>query len=319
MKSIISVLIPVYNAEKTIERALDSLLNQTKQNFEVIIINDGSFDKTQAILEDYQKKSNIFKIYKQNNQGISKTRQTLVEKANNPYLLFCDADDYLNLNAIEIISNIIVRNNPDLLIFGYQLVKKNMTRSVFKRELNEGLYSKENCEKHHIHGLTDLYWSVLWNKCYKKELIIANPLIEFQNYIEDVIFNVEYMNRCQSIYVIEKSIYNYVQIGDSLTRGKKSDSPEKIGDAFSAFIYLYKVLEETYPKSINEINSYIYKMLLELCERAKKIDDKDTFIVITKSNLFCNAKNKLGRKCYEVKIKRNVKQVINFIKRILIK
>lgn len=75
MKPIISVLIPAYNAEKTIEKTLDSLLHQSIQEFEVVIVDDGSSDETQHILEIYKKKSDIFRVYKQNNSGVAATRQ----------------------------------------------------------------------------------------------------------------------------------------------------------------------------------------------------------------------------------------------------
>ena len=143
MKPIISVLIPAYNAEKTIEKTLDSLLHQSIQEFEVVIVDDGSSDETQHILEIYKKKSDIFRVYKQNNSGVAATRQKLIEKAKGKYLLFCDADDYYNTNTIETVIKTIEREKPDLLIYGYSLIKENGKKTIKKRKLDEGRYSKD--------------------------------------------------------------------------------------------------------------------------------------------------------------------------------
>lgn len=250
MNATISILIPVYNAEKTIRKALDALLEQTIQNFEVIVVNDGSTDKTQDILEEYQHKYNIFKVYYQNNSGVATARQLLVKMASGTHLLFCDADDYFEKNAIEEVLNAIEEHDTDLLIYGYRLVRKSGRKNVLRRQLLEGTYAKSDWEHSHVDGLTDLYWSALWNKCFKKELLEQPTTLRFQEILEDVIFNVEYMGRCKSIYILEKGLYNYIQIGESLTRGKKNDSVRAIEAAFGTYSYLRDALKEAYPRLI---------------------------------------------------------------------
>ena len=314
MKPIISVLIPAYNAEKTIEKTLDSLLHQSIQEFEVVIVDDGSSDETQHILEIYKKKSDIFRVYKQNNSGVAATRQKLIEKAKGKYLLFCDADDYYNTNTIETVIKTIEREKPDLLIYGYSLIKENGKKTIKKRKLDEGRYSKDNCEQQYINGLTDLYWSALWNKCYKKDIVEKGHVLQFQEIIEDVIFNAEYIGRCKSIYILERNLYNYVQIGESLTRGKKIDSEEKIKDAFATFKYLQEILKKAYPKRSIEVNKYLYKMLVGLCERAKKIGNQNLYLVIINSSFWSEVERKLGLRRYEVLIARVIRKMKNTIR-----
>lgn len=314
MKPIISVLIPAYNAEKTIEKTLDSLLHQSIQEFEVVIVDDGSSDETQHILEIYKKKSDIFRVYKQNNSGVAATRQKLIEKAKGKYLLFCDADDYYNTNTIETVIKTIEREKPDLLIYGYSLIKENGKKTIKKRKLDEGRYSKDNCEQQYINGLTDLYWSALWNKCYKKDIVEKGHVLQFQEIIEDVIFNAEYIGRCKSIYILERNLYNYVQIGESLTRGEKIDSEKKIKDAFATFTYLQEILNKEYPKRSIEVNKYLYKMLVGLCERAKKIGNQNLYLVIINSSFWSEVERKLGLRRYEVLIARVIRKMKNTIR-----
>lgn len=317
MKFNISILIPAYNVEKTIKRTLDSLLDQTRKDFEVIIVNDGSTDRTQDILEAYRKKSDIFQVYRQNNSGVAIARQVLVEKASGTYLLFCDADDYFEVNAVEAVYNAIEQHNTDLLIYGYNLVRKVGNKSVLRRQLLEGTYVKSDWEQLHINCLSDLYWSALWNKCFKKEILEKPPALKFQRILEDVIFNVEYMGRCKSIYIMEQTLYNYAQIGESLTRGKKPDSDQKIKDAFDTFSYLRGALKVAYPDTDDDINKYMYIMLSGLCDRAKRLNNKDIYIEIRNSEFFYQVKKGLGCKYYKTVLTRIVGKLKNTIRVLL--
>lgn len=316
MQTTISILIPAYNAEKTIKRTLDSILNQTLLPFEIVIVNDGSTDKTQDILNEYEN-NKLFKIIEQSNAGVAISRQVLIENSTGEYLLFCDADDYYERNTIETIERALEREKVDLLVFGYTLLKKNCTKTITKRKLSKGFYTKKEYKKHHIKGLTDLYYSSLWNKCLKRKLIIKYPRLYFQHTMEDVIFNVEYMNRVETIYVTEKELYIHDQRADSLTRGNKSDSIQNIEDAFSTYQYLYKVLKITYPDMILEEKQYIYRMLLDLCERAKEIESKETYLKIKYSTIFTEIETNLKYKRYYVISKLVVNKCIQFTKNIV--
>lgn len=318
MKTTISILIPVYNAEKTIKRTLDSILNQTCLPFEVVLLNDGSSDSSLKILEEYQKENNLFEVYTQQNCGVAITRQNLIEKASGEYLPFCDADDYYEKNTIEQILNVLEKKEVDLIDYGYTLIKKSGNKTILKRQLSEGMHSKSEYGLFHIKGLTDLYYSFLCNKCLKKELIMMNPSLKFQHTMEDVIFNIEYMERCNSIYILEKSLYIHDQTGDSLTRGEKKDSVQNIMDAYETFQYSYNKLKKTYPEYLKNISEYIYQMLISLCDRAKKINEDDTYTYIKNSDFLIQVKNNLGfdgrvavsYKKFVSNLKQNVKKIM---------
>ena len=119
-----SILIPAYNAEKTIKRCLDSIFCQVDQNDEIIVINDGSKDNTQAVLDEYVDRDNLKIIYS-DNSGVSVTRQKLIRYATKENILFCDADDFYEAGVLDSLREIIEINDPDVIIFGYKLVRSN--------------------------------------------------------------------------------------------------------------------------------------------------------------------------------------------------
>ena len=110
----ISIIVPAYNAEKYIEKCIESLIHQTKEELEFIIVNDGSTDHTEEIVKKYKDKR--IKYFKNKNQGIGKTRNFGIEKAKSNYIMFLDSDDYLEKRACEVMYNKAVQNDLDVVI-----------------------------------------------------------------------------------------------------------------------------------------------------------------------------------------------------------
>lgn len=119
-----SVLIPVYNVENFITECIDSLLNQTYQNFEVILIDDGSTDSSGNICNEYVKKDKRIKVYHQTNQGLIMARRNSIAKASGDFCLFLDSDDYWDYDLLETINQIICEYDCDLVIYKYKRVSK---------------------------------------------------------------------------------------------------------------------------------------------------------------------------------------------------
>lgn len=277
-KPLVSILIPAYNAEKTIESCLDSIIVQESNNYEIVVIDDGSSDNTYSRLLKYKDKSQVT-IIRQENKGVSLTRQALIENACGKYVLFCDADDFLAPTAIQSVCSVLPANDSDkkskadLYVFGYNLVRIGEQKSVLNRNLKPGLYGKNEYAKYHVRGFDDLYYSALWNKCYRRELFFKPDKLIFETLIEDVMFNVDYINRCESIYLSNEIIYNYNQIGESLTRSNRGDTGTDIQSALDAFLVFYDKALETYHEYEMYIGRYICLKLLQLKKRAKNIND----------------------------------------------
>ena len=121
----VSIIIPIYNSDKTIDRCLKSIINQTYRNIEVICINDGSFDNSYKILQNYLKTDSRIKVINQTNKGVSSARNNGIKNSTGKYIMFVDADDYLKDNMIELLVKSIKKDSSDLLICNYDVKCKN--------------------------------------------------------------------------------------------------------------------------------------------------------------------------------------------------
>ncbi|MCF0125831.1 MAG: glycosyltransferase [Clostridia bacterium] len=197
MKTKVSVVIPVYNSEKYIEKCIDSVLSQSFQNFELIVINDGSKDRSQEILENYKKKNpDKINLINQENMGVSKTRNKAIKLANGEYIMFIDNDDFIDKDYIETFVNHAEKGDYDVVLGGYRRPDKN------------GKIIKEQ-------QLSDEEWSKFmifapWAKIYKKDYLIKNE-IEFLpvNIGEDVYFNIQAMLSSDKIKIVDYIGYNW--------------------------------------------------------------------------------------------------------------
>lgn len=312
---VISILIPMYNASQTIERCLDSLCNQYPQVFEIIIIDDGSNDKSYEIVSRYSKQYAYIYLYKQNTQGVSKTRQNLINYAHGEYIMFCDADDYFEPDAIagtiEIIEKVCTyTEKPDIFIFGYKLVRSFGDKIIIRRNFPEGVYSKKEIGKYHVKSISDLYWSALWNKCYKRDICLS-PEIKFEKQMEDVMFNIDFMSRVEYVYISERCIYNYVQIGESLTRTKKIDNEEAIINAEKTYYTLMQKLLKTYPEENIGVLESIYILCKGLEKRLSYLEGNIDLVLDKK------IKKQLGWRIYILNVKAKFLEMLRLIKKII--
>ncbi|PZU84848.1 MAG: glycosyl transferase family 2 [Chryseobacterium sp.] len=214
MNDKISVIIPCYNVQNYIEHCLNSIINQTYENLEIICINDGSTDNTIDILENYQKNNDII-IINQENKGISEARNIGIQNASGVYILFVDSDDWLDVDCIEKIS--LRKKNYDVVCFSYFRDFKNIS---IPRKLNlEGEVSASflqrkiigpvDQELKEIENLDSLV--TVWGKLYKAEKI-KNVYFQDVKTIgtwEDGLFNVEMLENCDKILIVDQPLYHY--------------------------------------------------------------------------------------------------------------
>lgn len=215
-----SIILPTYNSENTISSVLDSILAQDYEDFEVLIINDGSTDHTEEIVLEYSAKDNRIRFFTIDNKGPSEARNVGIDKANGLYLLFIDSDDLLQPNVLEYLHQQQVQGEFDILIFGYTITDTNF-ESLAIYGMPDAEYSG-----HTRMGqvLPELYQSNLlnqvWNKVYSLDWL-RDSGVRFSDYrfAEDRLFLISILRYAQSIKVVQKSCYLYVISGDnSLTR-----------------------------------------------------------------------------------------------------
>ncbi len=226
-----SVIIPAYNCEKYLYKCLDSLLFQKYNNYELIIINDGSTDNTLKIINEYNSKFNKkIKIITKNNEGVSAARNDGMKNAKGKYITFIDCDDYVSTNYFNDMEDMIkINKDIDLYNFGFFSEVENKHGKMISQDIinyKEVLYNSRKDIKENLISLYDntmLYNPV--NKIYRRS-IIEKFQIQFPNYDwgEDVEFNRLYLNNINSFYNSSKCLYHYVREGsNSITKKYKKE------------------------------------------------------------------------------------------------
>ena len=166
-EKLVSVIIPAYNIEDYIGRCLDSVLSQTYKNLEIIVIDDGSSDRTGEILDDYEKKNHRMKVIHKENGGVSSARNIGIDRANGDYIGFVDGDDRVNPKLFETLVKLINGENADIAHCGYQMVFPDRVDYYY----NTGkrvIQTKEQGLKDLLAG--EMIEPALYNKLYKREL-----------------------------------------------------------------------------------------------------------------------------------------------------
>ena len=224
MDNKVTVIIPVYNSEKYIAKCLDSVLNQTNKNIDIMVINDGSKDGSQKIIDEYKEKySNIIAI-EQENKGVSKTRNNAIKNAKTKYIMFIDNDDYIDKDYVETHLKYAEEEELDIVISGYR--RPNENGKIIKNM-----------------KLQDEEWSKMmvlapWAKIYKREYLIKNDIQFLENNIgEDVYFNLQAMLLTDKIKIIDYIGYNWFFNTESVSNTIQKDIRN---------IQVYRLLDECY-------------------------------------------------------------------------
>ena len=197
----VSVIIPVYNAEAYLRQCLDSVVNQTLREIEIVCVDDGSTDGSAAILEEYAAKDVRIKIIKQENAGVNVARKEGLKLASGEWITFCDADDWLEQDAIAEMVNVAKQEDADCVCCGMLRDWRNGT-SVF-RPFDEM-------------GPSDTYNAVV-NKLFKRNLLENLMMDESVSLGEDLMVSAQAMAKAKKIAVLEKGFYHYCENSSSMT------------------------------------------------------------------------------------------------------
>lgn len=235
MKTKISVIIPIYNAEKYLKECLDSVIGQSLNEFEIICINDGSMDKSLNILEDYASKDKRIKIFNQENQGVSTARNNGIKEAQGEYIFFLDSDDYLENNALETAYNHIKKKDCDILIFGANLIRNNEKKSALNIDLIEKIKKNQFSYIDFVNLNT-----VIWDKLFRTEFLKKHQ-IEFPTELvvsEDGVFCLQSYFLGAKYDYIDKILYNH---NDCVANSITANCEYGIKEDFRSFQYLFKL------------------------------------------------------------------------------
>lgn len=214
---LVSIIVPVYNGEKTIERCLRSIQNQSYSNIEIIVVNDGSTDHTKRVIEKYAAADSRFRYIEKPNSGVSDSRNAGMKEARGEYFQFVDGDDWLVKQATEEFVKMAVAFECDMVISDYYRVRG---RKIFtKGQIDAGpVITRMKYAECMMEAPANFYYGVLWNKFFKADIIrrfglFCSPELDW---CEDFRFNLEYLQYVGKVGVITRPLYYYVKTKGSL-------------------------------------------------------------------------------------------------------
>ena len=306
----ISVIVPVYNAENYLRKCIESIINQTYNELEIILVDDGSTDSSPKICDEFAEKDDRIKVIHKVNGGVSSARNAGLDCFKGEYVTFIDSDDYIESNMFELIAEAIRRKDVDLVFIREKSVNLEGKTIYINGDIPSGkilYFGREKAEeriiKMQINGMCD--------KTYKRSLIENIRVLEGKRHGEDLFFNIQVLERVKTVALVDEILYSYVSNEYSITHISFNehtidglffkDEVEKIIESeFPQYLDLarrrsfvsrqvvlrmvYKAkLQKQQKELIEEIKSYFNKKY-DLVSKSLSKKEKIEYIVYTKMN-----------------------------------
>ena len=287
-KPLVSIVLPVYNAQNHIARCLESICAQTWQNIEVIVLNDGSRDRSLPVCEEFRQKDSRILLVDKANSGVSDTRNLGLKLAGGKYVQFVDSDDYLDPDFTEHLVTAAEQAGADLVIAPYKMVipagaskpeqvlekiqddlgVMSVARPPEVREygfLPAGVYDKDTFARRLMDKPASYFYGVLWNKLYRRDLLTENDIqfVSEMHWSEDLVFNMQYIRYAEVFASIAQPGYYYVQNPQSICHTQVSASTV-VQNKLQVFRY-YKDLY-TRLGMYEEVRPQLYRFLVDIAE-----------------------------------------------------
>lgn len=285
----VSIIVPIYNAEEYLHRCVDSILNQEYTDFELLLVDDGSTDGSGAICDAYATEDARVRVIHKANSGVSDSRNLAIDQAQGKYLQFLDSDDWITPDATRLFVRAAEEYHCDMVISDFYRVVGERVSPKGDIE-QDGVLTREEFAENMMENPADFYYGVLWNKLYKRDLIEEHTLRMDTaiSWCEDFLFNLEYLRFAESFYALHAPIYYYVKRKGSLvTQGNSISKTVKMKlNVFEYYNNFYKHLwdEEDYEKN----RLQVYRFFLDsasdgmvppvLLAGTKKLGDERNFV-----------------------------------------
>ena len=204
MNKLVSIIVPVYNVSTYLKECLDSLINQTYKNIEIILVDDGSTDDSFKICKSYADLDKRIKLFKKVNGGAASARNLALDKATGYYICFVDSDDYVELDYVHRLVEELEKNDADVAICSYSNLDK-IKSTKYEYGIKEKIFT---AEEYIENFLTDWTSALMWNKIFKRELI-GNIRFPVGHKIDDEFFTYQCIMKCKKIYFFNEFLYIY--------------------------------------------------------------------------------------------------------------
>lgn len=285
---LVSIILPVYNAQNHLARCVGSICAQTYQNIEIIILNDGSKDQSLPVCEEFRQKDSRILLVDKANSGVSDTRNLGLKLASGKYVEFVDSDDYLDPDFTERLVAAAEENEADFVIAPYKMVipagasKPEQVLDKIQDELGvmsvarppevreygflpAGVYDKDTFALRLMDKPASYFYSVLWNKLYRRDILTGNDIqfVSEMRWAEDLVFNLRYIQYAERFVAIDKPGYYYVQNPQSICH-TQINAATIVQNKLQVFRY-YKDLY-TRLGIYEEVRPQLYKFLVDIAE-----------------------------------------------------
>ena len=282
----VSIIVPVYNAQSHLSRCLESICGQEYKNLELIVINDGSKDKSLPVCEEFRKKDSRILLVDKANSGVSDTRNLGLKLASGKYVQFVDSDDYIAPDYTARLVEAAEKTGADLVISPYtmvipagaskpeQVLEKiqddlgvmHVARPPENREygfLPEGVYDKDTFARRLMDKPASYFYSVLWNKLYRRDILTRHDIrfTSEMRWAEDLVFNMQYIQYAEVFASIPQPGYYYVQNPQSIchTQIKPATLVQNKIQVFHYYKDLYTRLG-----MYEQVRPQLYKFLIDI-------------------------------------------------------
>ena len=268
----ISVIVPIYNVDVYLDKCIESIVNQTYKNLEIILVNDGSPDNSDIICKKWKNKDESIIYIKQKNSGVSVARNNGIKKSTGQYISFVDGDDYLELNMIEKLHNYISKCKVNIAICDYY--ETNNLNDIETHFFDKTKKIDINKNKKMILEEIIKFLGVPWGKLYKRDFLVRNKLL-FKvglKRMQDTIFNLEAFELCDEVAYLHESLY-YYRIFEESACNKYSPDFDKTAKDILKYFKEYLVKNKLFEKYQDLYYTKMYYLVDEMI-KLKYVHDK---------------------------------------------
>lgn len=278
MEALVSIIIPIYNVEKYLEKCIKSIINQTYRNLEIILINDGSTDESANICEKYKNQDNRIVFINKKNGGAASAKNEGLKVAKGDYITFVDSDDFIELDMIEYMVNTIKKYNSDIVQCNFTNLYKNTEKFKQDKIIEQKITSKDFLELF----LTKWDSSLFWNKLFKRE-VIENIFFKEGRCIDDEFFTYKCVINSKNIVTSNKIVYNYRMRKSGVMKSESSqkqilkDRIDYLYERYELVTQIYEDLDDIFLENlltyylIISRNYFIDKNILEYMKSKLKL------------------------------------------------
>ena len=253
MNGKISIIVPIYNVQNYLEKCIESLINQTYKDIEIILVNDGSNDDSGKICDFFSSLDNRIKVVHQENRGVSGARNTGLKYSTGDYIGFVDPDDWVDNCMYEKLLETLITNKSDISMCSYKNEGDDTKLNMLKPKLvDQNLSSEELISKLFVNN--SFYYTILWNKLYRADLWNDIKFPEGYVHEDEAVIHIIY-DRCKQLSSISNEFYHYRMVSSSITHTNQLIRKVDYANALSSRLnYLYsKNLIDSYDELLNKI------------------------------------------------------------------